>query len=203
MGKFNVYNALAAIGAALSQGISLDICASALAKVKNVSGRMEIVSKKPLVFVDYAHTPNALTNVYETVNNFKKGDSKLICVLGAAGGGRDKWKRKELGRIADNYCDFAILTNEDPYDENPEDILNEIETGFLKISENGKPARKSQKYEKILDRKEAIKKAINFAKPDDIICITGKGREPLMCIANDKKIKWDDREIVEEFLKAL
>jgi UDP-N-acetylmuramoyl-L-alanyl-D-glutamate--2,6-diaminopimelate ligase len=203
LGKFNVYNALAAIGAALSQGISLDICASALAKVKNVSGRMEIVSKKPLVFVDYAHTPNALTNVYETVNNFKKGDSKLICVLGAAGGGRDKWKRKELGRIADNYCDFAILTNEDPYDENPEDILNEIETGFLKISENGKPARKSQKYEKILDRKEAIKKAINFAKPDDIICITGKGREPLMCIANDKKIKWDDREIVEEFLKAL
>jgi UDP-N-acetylmuramoyl-L-alanyl-D-glutamate--2,6-diaminopimelate ligase len=202
LGKFNVYNSLAAISLAMSQGISLDLCASGLAKVKNVSGRMEIVSKSPLIFVDYAHTPNALTNVYETVSNFKKDNSRLICVLGSAGGGRDKWKRKELGRIADNFCDFAILTNEDPYDENPEEIIKEIEVGFQKITE-ADFLKKEQKYEKVLDRKEAIGKAVLMAGPNDIICITGKGREPLMCVENGKKIKWDDREIVEEFLKTI
>lgn len=200
LGKFNIYNAMASICVALSQGISLDVCAKALAKINTIPGRMEIISERPLVIVDYAHTPNALKNVYKTAVGLKKDASKLVCVLGSAGGGRDKWKRKEMGKIADKYCDYFILTNEDPYNEDPEKILNDIEAGFLKISHNMGKQDIKLKYEKVLDRQQAIKKAISLANPQDIVCITGKGCEPWMCVANGKKIKWDDREIVKEVL---
>jgi len=200
LGKFNIYNAMASICVAISQGISVDICAKALTKIKAIPGRMEIISKQPLIIVDYAHTPNALKSIYKTAVDLKKDASKLICVLGSAGGGRDKWKRKEMGKIADKYCDYFILTNEDPYSEDPEKILKDIEIGFLKISHNGEKQDEKLKYEKVLDRKQAIKKAINLAKPQDVVCITGKGCEPWMCVAGGEKVKWDDREIVREVL---
>ncbi len=203
LGKFNVSNALAAISVSLSQGIDLAACQRALAKVRGIPGRMEIVIKEPFqVIVDYAHTPQSLREVYETLRNPKPQapNPNLICVLGSCGGGRDKWKRPKLGEIAAKYCQNIIITNEDPYDENPQKIIDAIEGGFSQIP-NPKP--QIPKYEKILDRREAIKKALSLARPDDIVIITGKGCEPWMCVAGGKKIPWDDRQIVQEEFKKL
>ena len=180
-GVFNIYNALAAICVGLSQGIDLKVCKSALEKIKKIPGRMETVISEPFtVIVDYAHTPDALEKAYKTVQN-----KRIICVLGSCGGGRDKWKRPELGRIAAKYCDKVIITNEDPYDEDPDDIIDQVAEGCLKA-------------EKILDRRDAIKKALTLAQSSDIVIITGKGCEPWMCVAKGKKIAWDDRKIVRE-----
>jgi UDP-N-acetylmuramoyl-L-alanyl-D-glutamate--2,6-diaminopimelate ligase len=188
LGEFNLYNASAAIQVGLSQGIDLATCQRALENIESIPGRMEVVIKEPFrVIVDYAHTPDSLEKVYQAV------PSRKICVLGACGGGRDKWKRPELGKIAQKYCDEIILTNEDPYNENPQHILNQIESGFSQI-----PNSKFQipKYEKILDRKEAIRRALSLARPGDAVIITGKGSEPWMCIAGGKKIPWDEKGIV-------
>jgi len=197
-GEFNVYNALAAICVGVSQEIDLGIIKHALEKIETVPGRFEIVIEKPfLVIVDYAHTPDALKNVYETVMSpYPKPytlNPRMICVLGAAGGGRDKWKRPELGRIAEEYCGEIILTNEDPYDENPDVILEEIAAGFSQ----------TPKYQKIFDRREAISRALSFARQGDIVVITGKGCEPWMMVAGGKKIHWDDRRMVREELTRL
>ncbi len=197
LGEFNIYNSLAAICVGLSQGISLEICKKALEKVKGIPGRMEEVIKEPFrVIVDYAHTPDALQKVYKAIRNFKvqTQSSKLICVLGACGGGRDKWKRPKMGEIAAEYCNRVILTNEDPYDENPEKILDEIFSGFS----SSKRKTQNSKLYKILDRGEAIKKALTLAESDDVVIITGKGCEPWMCVAKGEKIPWDDRKVVKE-----
>lgn len=196
LGEFNVYNALAAICVGLSQGADLGICKRALEKVQGIPGRMEIVIREPFtVIVDYAHTPDAIAKVYQTARKMNGG--KMICVLGSAGGGRDKWKRPEMGKIAARYCDEIILTNEDPYDEDPNQILSEIKTGILNASF---PA---SNINEILDRREAIKKSLNLAKQGDIVIITGKGSEPWMCLPGGKKVSWDDRKITKEEFKKL
>ncbi|MEK7124220.1 MAG: UDP-N-acetylmuramoyl-L-alanyl-D-glutamate--2,6-diaminopimelate ligase [Patescibacteria group bacterium] len=199
LGNFNYYNALAAIAAAQNYGISLKTCKRALEKIKAIPGRMEIVSKNPLVVVDYAHTPAQLEEAYRSLINLKSKilNRKLICVLGSCGGGRDKWKRPVLGKIAEQYCKEIILTNEDPYDESPSQILSDIKSG---IPNSQFPILNL--YE-ILDRKEAIKKAIQMAKPKDAVIITGKGSESSMCLENGKKISWDDREIAKGAIKLL
>ncbi len=193
LGEFNVSNALAAICVGLSQGISLEVCKQALEKMEGVPGRMELVIKEPFrVFVDYAFTPNALEKVYQNLKSYQSSvvSRKLICVLGAAGGGRDKWKRPVLGKIAATYCDKIILTDEDPYEEDPKQIIEDIAKGA------------EGKEEKILDRREAIRKALSYVNPGDTIIITGKGSEDSMAIAGGKKIPWDEREVVkEEFAK--
>ena len=190
IGDFNIYNALAAICVGISQRVSLELSKKTVEKAKGIPGRMEEVISRPFkVFVDYAFTPAALEKVYQTL---KRKNNKMICVLGACGGGRDKWKRPVLGKIAAKYCDKAIITNEDPYDESPVKIMQDVEKGFSQVSN----------CEKILDRKKAIKKALTLAKPNDVVIITGKGCEPWMCVKNGKKIPWDDRKIVkEEFAK--
>ncbi len=188
-GKFNVLNCLAALSVAAMYGIDLPKTKSVLENIKNIPGRMEFVQKEPFgVVVDYAHTPDSLEMVYKTLKN---DSQKLICVLGAAGGGRDKWKRPEFGRIADEYCDEIILTDEDPYEENPEKIMNEVASGI-------KPGRQVLK---ILDRKEAIKTALDKAGKGDIVVITGKGSEISMAVAGGRKIPWSDKEVVRELLK--
>ena len=180
LGEFNKYNALAAIYVGLSQGIDLATCQRALEKIEGIPGRMEKVISQPFkVFVDYAFTPAALEKVYQTLK-------PTICVLGACGGGRDKWKRKVLGEIAEKYCDEVIITNEDPYDEKPMEIIEQVANGA------------GQKAKKILDRREAIKEALKLAKPGDTVIITGKGCEPWICVADGKKIPWDDRRVVKE-----
>jgi len=195
-GKFNVYNALAVVCVGLSQNIELNKILKALKKVKEIPGRMELIIKEPFrVYVDYAHTPDSLEKVYQTLQNseFRIQNSKLICVLGSCGGGRDRWKRPELGKIASEYCDKIILTNEDPYNENPLSILEDIQKGFSSISN----------YKKILDRRKAINKALSLANKGDIVIITGKGCEPWMCIKNGEKISWDDRRVVREEYKKI
>jgi len=187
LGEFNKYNALAAIAVATSQGISLDVCRQALAKVIGIPGRMQIVAKEPnLVVVDYAHTPEQLEQAYKSL------PKPLVCVLGSCGGGRDKWKRPELGKLARQYCKEIIITNEDPYDEDPWEIMEAVAAGVE--SRDEEPA----KYHLILDRREAIQKALVLAQPGDTVIITGKGSEPLMCLANGVKIPWDDAAIVKE-----
>ena len=198
IGNFNIYNALAAICVGISQGIDLGTCKLALEKIKGIPGRMELVISEPFkVFVDYAFTPNALEKVYQTLNDLKPKTynlkPKMICVLGACGGGRDKWKRPILGKIAAKYCDEIIITNEDPYDENPMEIINQVAEGA------------GQRAKKILDRREAIKMALCLTKlsTTSIVVITGKGCEPWICVANGKKISWDDRQVVREETKKL
>jgi UDP-N-acetylmuramoyl-L-alanyl-D-glutamate--2,6-diaminopimelate ligase len=186
-GEFNIYNALAAICVARAYGVNLAICKNALEKAKGIAGRMEVIAESPVkVIVDYAHTPEQLEAVYKT---FK--DEKLICVLGSCGGGRDKWKRPVLGEIAKKYCNEIIITNEDPYDENPMDIIDQV------LETSGSKAKK------VLDRKEAIANSIKSAKQGDVVVITGKGSEPWMCLANGKKIPWDDREIARDVISTL
>ncbi|HIB09302.1 MAG TPA: UDP-N-acetylmuramoyl-L-alanyl-D-glutamate--2,6-diaminopimelate ligase, partial [Gemmatimonadetes bacterium] len=189
-GKFNLYNALAAAYVGLSQGVDMKVIKETLGKAKGIPGRMETVIKEPFpVIVDYAHTPDALEKVYKTV----KGRHKLVCVLGAAGGGRDKWKRPQMGKIAARYCDEIILTNEDPYNEDPGRILAEIKSGI------SSPI--SKLYE-ILDRREAIKKALRIAKRGDIVVVTGKGAEPWL-MTNEGRVAWDDREIVRAVYREI
>jgi len=193
---------------ALSENISLKICQQALKKIKKIPGRMEIVIKNPFwAIVDYAHTLDSLKKVYQALKNFFPS-SKLICVFGACGGGRDKWKRPEIGKIAQRFCDKIILTNEDPYDEDPVQILSMIKSGIFKSQSllyctkgSGLGFSISNFYE-ILDRREAIRKALVLSKPNDILIITGKGTESWMCLEKGKRIPWDDREILkEEFAK--
>jgi UDP-N-acetylmuramoyl-L-alanyl-D-glutamate--2,6-diaminopimelate ligase len=133
-----------------------------------------------------------LEKVYEVFQNSRK-----ICVLGSCGGGRDKWKRPEMGKIASQHCDQIILTNEDPYDEDPNQILSDIKSGI-----SNDEFLISNVYE-ILDRREAIKKALSCAKTGDAVIVTGKGAEPWIMGPKGAKIKWDDREIARKELKKL
>ena len=194
LGTFNISNALAAISVALSQGLNLETCKRALGKIKGIPGRMETVISDPFkVLVDYAFTPNALKKVYQTMKatSNKHQAARIICVLGAAGGGRDKWKRPILGKIAAEYCDTIFITNEDPYNEDPMEIINQVAEGA------------GLKAEKILNRREAIKQSLKRAEPGDIVIITGKGSEPCICVAEGRKIPWDDREVVREEFQRL
>lgn len=206
LGKFNVSNALAAIAVARSFGISLQVCSRALVKMEVVPGRMETVVHKPFrVVVDYAFTPVALEKVYQTLKPSAPGGSapggKLICILGAAGGGRDRWKRPVLGKLAGTYCDKVIVTNEDPYEENPMDIIEQVAKGAESISINQPNQHESAVY-KILDRREAIKEALSRVQPGDVVVITGKGSEDSIAVQGGKKIPWDDREVVREEMQA-
>jgi len=199
LGEFNLYNALAAYCAGIALGIEKNKVLETLKIAKGIPGRLELVINEPFkVFVDYAHTPDGLENIYKTLGR------NLICVLGSTGGGRDKWKRPEMGKIAANYCKNIILTNEDPYDENPLFIIEDIEKGFSQISAKDGFASGGQfSISKILDRREAINKALFLAQKDDTVIITGKGCEPWMCVEDGKKISWDDREIVREEYRKL
>ena len=199
VGEFNVLNCLAALAVGAMYKVDLPSMKPVIESVKYVPGRMEFVQREPFnVVVDYAHTPDSLEAVYRVfkkLNNKSQTTNRLICVLGAAGGGRDKWKRPEFGRIAAKYCDEIILTDEDPFDENPETILEEIASGFPSQNKN----YPFQIY-KILDRREAIKKALADVRLGDSVVITGKGSETSMVLAGGKKIPWSDKKIVTQFL---
>jgi len=195
-GDFNILNCLAALSVGAMYKIDLPAMKPSLELIKYIPGRMEYIQREPFaVVVDYAHTPDSLEAVYKTLKSQTNG--KLICVLGAAGGGRDKWKRPEFGRIAAQYCDEIILTDEDPYDENPLAIVKEVESGFSKSSNS------NFKSQVIMDRKEAIKKALSLAGKGDVVVVTGKGSETSMAIAGGKKIPWSEKEIVKGLIDGL
>ena len=195
-GDFNLENIAGAIAFAKSQGIDEKNTREAIKNFCGVPGRMDIVQTEPFAAViDYAHTPDSLEKVYQSLRQkFLSADkqAKLICVLGSAGGGRDKWKRPKMGEIAAKYCEEIILTNEDPYDENPLEIMDQIESGI-----------KNKKADKILNRQEAIRKALSLAKKGDAVVITGKGCEPWLHLENGKKIPWDERKTVANEIQNL
>ena len=158
-------------------------------------GRLEYVRRDPFaIIVDYAHTPDSLEKVYQRIKQNLSGRNKMFCVLGAAGGGRDKWKRPAMGKIAADYCDGVIVTNEDPYDEPPDEIINEVAGGFSGAYDSEK------EFIKITDRREAIRKAISMARKGDAVILTGKGSEDWIHIARGKKIPWNEKKVVEEIL---
>ncbi|MBI4224827.1 MAG: UDP-N-acetylmuramoyl-L-alanyl-D-glutamate--2,6-diaminopimelate ligase [Candidatus Sungbacteria bacterium] len=192
-GDFNFLNILAAVATGMRYGIPMQRMAAAVRRVSGISGRMEYVQREPFaVIADYAHTPDSMQAVYETLIC---DHHRLICVFGATGGGRDTWKRPEFAKIAERFCETVILTNEDPYDEDPEKILDDIAEGF---SEKFVP-----RVIRILDRKAAIKESILRARAGDAVIVTGKGGEPWLMGPHGTKIPWDDRAIAREALVPL
>jgi UDP-N-acetylmuramoyl-L-alanyl-D-glutamate--2,6-diaminopimelate ligase len=185
-GEFNLYNILAAISFAKSQNIDGQIIKRAIEKFGGIRGRLEKieVGQDFTVIVDYAHTADSMEKVYQIFQNHRK-----ICVFGATGGGRDKWKRPEMGRVADAYCDEIILTDDDSYDENPEEIAGEVASGI-----------KNKTATVLTDRREAIREGLKRAKTGDVVLITGKGTDPYLMGPNNTKTEWDDATVVREEL---
>ncbi len=203
LGEFSKENVAAAVAIAKHIGIEAKIIEEALRNFKGVPGRMEFVQIKPFaVVIDYAHTVESLESAYRALRErmADQDSRKLIGVLGAAGGGRDTWKRPAMGKVAAEYCDKVILTDEDPYDENSEEILNQIASGFSRVP--GATYR-ALDCEKILDRRVAIEKAISLAKPGDTVVTTGKGSEDWIHVARAKKIPWSERGVIEEALRKI
>lgn len=200
VGDFNVYNSLFAIATGYEFGFSIEEIKKELEKIKGIDGRMEYidVGQDFKVIVDYAPEPESLRNAYNAILKIKKDNSNIIHILGSCGGGRDVSRRPILGGIAGKNADYVIVTNEDPYDDDPMEIIDDVAAGAIK---SGKVLGKN--IFKALDRREAIKKALALANTDDIVFITGKGSEQAICVAGGKKIKWDDRVVVrQELLRA-
>ncbi len=190
-GLFNLYNILGAATLAESQGVHIDIIKRAIEKFSGIRGRVEKIEEGQdfTVVVDYAHTVDSLQKVYEVFQSSRK-----ICVLGGTGGGRDRWKRKEMGKVAEQNCDYIVLTNEDPYDEDPMQIINDVAEGIT--GEGKKPTI-------ILDRRSAIADALAHAKTGDTVLITGKGTDPYIMGLQGNNIPWSDAEVAREELRKL
>ena len=188
-GRFSVYNSLAAISIAMEFRIDTEIIKEALLNV-TVPGRSELVvnGEDYPIMIDYAHTVDSLSNILKAVKTYTRG--KVICVFGC-GGDRDKEKRPLMGEVAGKIADYSIVTTDNPRTEKPEDIIKEIEVGISKTK---------GKYEVIVDRKEAIKKAIEMMNKKDIVVICGKGHEKYQEI-NKEKIPFDERVIIKEILE--
>lgn len=195
LGEFMGYNLLFVIGVAHWLGYEYSKIDKVLTDLNDIPGRMNKVATKPNIFIDYAHIPEALEKVYQTVNSSFKGKGKTIAVLGSCGGGRDTWKRSPMGKVAGQMNDYVIVTDEDPYDENPQAIIDEVFAGVL---EAGKVENKNAW--RVLSRLEAFREALSLASPEDSIIITGKGSETSIMRANGLKEYWND---TEEILKLL
>jgi UDP-N-acetylmuramoyl-L-alanyl-D-glutamate--2,6-diaminopimelate ligase len=187
-GQVSALNALAAIKAGVFAGVTIETCVEALHTLARIPGRMEKIDAGQdfLAVVDYAHTPDSLRALYEAFPNRRK-----ICVLGNTGGGRDTWKRPDMGQIADEACEKVILTNEDPYDEDPKKIVHEM------------AAEMKRTPDIIMDRREAIRTALRFAKEGDAVLISGKGTDPFIMGPRGTKTPWSDARVVREELEAL
>ena len=183
-GMFSVYNVLAAVTAALAIGIDIETAIKALQNVKGVAGRFEVVVKKPLVIVDYAHTPDGLENVLKSAREITPEDGKLICLFGC-GGDRDATKRPKMGAIAEKLADKIVITSDNPRSEDPQTIITDIIAGL-----------KSVNTESVIvepDRGTAIGLLKSIANNNDVVVIAGKGHEDYQ-ILKDKTIHFDDRE---------
>jgi len=190
IGRHNVYNILAAASWALAEGLNLSIIKSEIEKFSSVPGRLERIDNKGgfFIFVDYAHTEDALHNVISTLRQLP---CKRIIVVFGCGGNRDKIKRPKMGYVVTELADLAIITNDNPRQEDPLEIIKEIKKGIIRAN-----------YTVIADRKKAIIKALSLAKPGDIVLVAGKGHENYQ-ILKGKAIPFDDRQVVRECLKSL
>ncbi|MDO3409208.1 UDP-N-acetylmuramoyl-L-alanyl-D-glutamate--2,6-diaminopimelate ligase [Saccharibacillus sp. CPCC 101409] len=195
VGKFNVYNALAAITAALIEGVELERIKASLESVAGVDGRVEAVDAgQPFaIVVDYAHTPDGLENVLRTVCEF--AEKRVLCVFGC-GGDRDRTKRPIMGRIAAKYSDLAFVTSDNPRTEDPDAILKDIEAGL--IEDGVDPG----KYTLIVDRAEAIRRAVEEAQPGDVVLIAGKGHETYQLVGK-QVLDFDDRIVAAEAVRGV
>lgn len=200
-GRFNIYNALAALATGLALGVDLETCKKGLEKMRTVPGRMEEISEgqKFHVFVDYAHSPDALENIYKTISQVKKG--RIISVLGATGD-RDRTKRPIMGALAGRFADLVIVTNEDPYSEDAWEIIEQVAQGVPRGAHQDNPKIEGKNFWKILDRRQAILKALSLAKEDDIVLLTGKGAEEFM-VVKDKRVPFSDRKVARELLQKI
>ncbi|MEW9698100.1 UDP-N-acetylmuramoyl-L-alanyl-D-glutamate--2,6-diaminopimelate ligase [Paenibacillus sp. SI8] len=194
VGKFNVYNALGAIASTLAEGVALEQIRNSLENVAVVDGRMEVVSEGQdyLVLVDYAHTPDGLENALSTIREFAEGN--IYTVFGC-GGDRDRKKRPLMGKVTAAYSDYLYVTSDNPRTEQPDAILKDIVPG---LEEAGFPC---EKYELIVDRKQAIQKAIDRAGPKDVILIAGKGHETYQDIMGVKH-DFDDRLVAKAAIRG-
>ena len=190
-GRFSVYNSLAAICVAQKFGISPEIIKEALLEVR-VPGRSELVNNKEelTIMIDYAHSPESLQNILQAAKSYTRG--RVISVFGC-GGDRDSGKRQIMGEISGKIADYTIITSDNPRTEEPQKIVDQIEEGIKKTK---------GKYEVIVDRTEAIEKAIKMANKKDIIILAGKGHEPYQEI-NGVKYPFDERIIVNEIIEKL
>jgi UDP-N-acetylmuramoyl-L-alanyl-D-glutamate--2,6-diaminopimelate ligase len=186
IGMFNIENILGAIEAVRHFKISNQDIIEGIKNLNEVKGRVQFIenNRNIDIVVDYAHTIESLESLYKAFESKRK-----VCVFGNTGGGRDKWKRKGMAEVANKYCDEIILTNEDPYDEDPVQIVNDMKEGI-----------DSEKLEIEIDRKKAIKMAINKAFPGSAVLITGKGTDPYIMEANGQKTPWSDAGTVQEVL---
>jgi len=194
-GLFNIENALSATCVGLSENISMEKISEALKKIEGVPGRMEsIANNRDLnIIVDFALTPNALERLYSLYFSIKN-NSKIIGVFGSCGE-RDRGKRPIMGETVSKYADYIVLTNDEPYGENPLKIIEEISKGITDKKEN-------ETFWKITDRREAIKKALQISNAGDTIIVTGMGNFETMVVGN-KKIPWNDRQVIEEELQNM
>ena len=194
-GLFNVYNTLAAIGACLQEGISMEAIDTALKTFSSVPGRFELIEEGQdfAVVVDYAHTPDGLQNILETAKAIK--ENRIIIVFGC-GGDRDATKRPIMGRIAAEYGDKIYVTSDNPRTEDPVQIVKDVEVGVKEALRDG------TSYEVIVNRREAINHAIHDAKAGDIVIIAGKGHENYQILKNET-IHFDDREEARKALKEI
>lgn len=189
-GKFSVYNAVCAIGAAVQLGIDMETIQKGLASAEGVIGRVEVVPTNTdyTVIIDYAHTPDGLENIIKTAKEFTKG--RVITLFGC-GGDRDNTKRAVMGEISGKYSDYSIITSDNPRTEDPNIIVDEVEAGMKKTD---------GKYIKIVNRKDAISYALDFAEKDDVIILAGKGQETYQIIGKEKH-DFDERVIVYGLLR--
>ncbi|MBQ7286786.1 MAG: UDP-N-acetylmuramoyl-L-alanyl-D-glutamate--2,6-diaminopimelate ligase, partial [Candidatus Gastranaerophilales bacterium] len=185
-GMFSVYNCLAAIGAALLNGIELTVIKEALEQTKSVAGRFEIVQTNPMVIVDYAHTPDGLENILRAARELTPKDGNLICLFGC-GGNRDCTKRPKMGKIAQQLCDKIIITSDNPRSEDPQQIITDILSGLALINP------KTVFVE--ADRHLAIKLLKEISSENDVLVLAGKGHENYQILA-DRTVHFDDREEV-------
>lgn len=198
IGLHNIYNAVAAVAAALDAGVSLEACLEALYKFKSVPGRLERVSdpKGRYIFVDYAHTDNALGSVLGALIQVRKlsGEKNKVITVFGCGGDRDRGKRPLMGFVASNFSDIVIVTSDNPRKEEPMVVIEEILKG----------RRQEHRSELFVepDRRVAIGKALEVSKKGDVILIAGKGHEPYQIIG-EEKFPFDDRAVVEEFLNVM
>ncbi len=194
-GKFNAYNLLLAYAVTIECGFDEDDILPAMSQLKRVKGRFETLKSDGGIFfvVDYAHTPDALENILDSINEIRTKNERLITVFGC-GGDRDTTKRSEMGKIATRKSTLAIITSDNPRTENPAEIIKEIEAGV--------ESQNFSKYTTIPDRREAIKMAIKFAEPKDIIVVAGKGHETYQEI-NGVKHHFDDQETIIELARLM
>jgi UDP-N-acetylmuramoyl-L-alanyl-D-glutamate--2,6-diaminopimelate ligase len=181
---FSVYNVLAAISAAIAIDIDIETALKALEQIKGVAGRFEVVVKKPLVIVDYAHTPDGLENVLKSARELTNLDGKLICLFGC-GGDRDATKRSKMGAIAEKLCDKIVITSDNPRSEDPQQIIADIIAGLKSVNPD--------KVTVETDRARAIALLKILSGNNDVVVIAGKGHEDYQ-ILKDRTIHFDDRE---------